>query len=87
MKNIIHINQHNIKHNNKILSGKNPDGEMRPVITSKTYKENTYSNGVDIIKDGQVVATIKYSPNKPLSCGAHVWIEVNTDVVDVVSKD
>lgn len=86
MKNIIHINQHNIKYNKKVLDGRNPDGEIKPVITSKTYKDNVYSNSVDIVKDGEVVARIVYCPDKPLNCGAHVWIETDTDVVDVIPK-
>jgi hypothetical protein len=24
-----------------------------------------------------------YSPDKPLSCGARVWIELNTDIVQL----
>jgi hypothetical protein len=68
MKKIIHINQHNIKANAK--------GADLPVITCKTYKDNVYANGVEIYgNDGEVVAKVIYSPDKPLSCGAKVWIE------------
>jgi hypothetical protein len=69
MKTIIHINQHEIKKNNK-------NNTENPVITCKTYKNNTYANEVIIYgQDGLEAAKIKYSPNKPLSCGAKVWIE------------
>jgi hypothetical protein len=36
-----------------------------------------------------MVAKVVYSPHKPLSCGARVWIELETDDVDVelVSRD
>jgi len=68
MKTIIHVNQHNIK--------ANKDGAKRPVLTCKTYKENNYANEAIIYgHDGLEAARVIYSPNKPLSCGAKVWIE------------
>jgi len=71
MKKIIHINQHIIKKNAKT-------GAREPVITVKTYKSNDYAHEVYV--DGP--CKIKYSPDKPLSCGAHVWIETfaNTEI-------
>jgi hypothetical protein len=73
MKTIIHVNQHNIKANLK--------GSNKPVITCKTYKSNNYANNVNILdENGKVVATIKYSPNNPLSCGAKVWIETKNEI-------
>ena len=71
MKKRIHINQHNIKHNNK-----NPENK-KPVVTIKTYKSNDYAYCVVHI-DGP--AKIVYSPDKPLSCGAKVWIETESDL-------
>lgn len=75
MKTIIHVNQHKIRSNIK--------ADVRePVLTTKTYKSNTYANKVDILDDdGKVVASVVYSPDKPLSCGARVWIETNNKVV------
>ena len=70
MKSIIHINQHVIKRNAKT-------GERNPVITCKTYKSNEY--GHDVIVLGP--CKIKYSPDKPLSCGAKVWIETHSEVI------
>lgn len=68
MKTIIHVNQHNIKANSK--------GDNRPVLTCKTYKENKYTNEAVIYgQDGEIAARVVYSPDKPLSCGAKVWIE------------
>lgn len=79
MKQIIHINQHNIKHNRK-----NPDN-MKPVIACKTYKDNVYHNNVKILdkSTGEVLGRIVYSQHKPLSCGANVWIELDTEIVEV----
>ena len=41
------------------------------MITVKTYKSNEYASSVSINGPSVVV----YSPDKPLSCGAKVWIE------------
>lgn len=70
MKTIIHVNQHEIKANNK-------SGERNPVLTVKTYKSNTYAHEVEILGPSKVV----YSPDKPLSCGARVWIETQAEVI------
>jgi hypothetical protein len=70
MKTRIHVNQHKIKSNLKT-------GERDPVITVKTYKSNDYGSEVSIKGPCRVV----YSPDKPLSCGARVWIETESEVV------
>lgn len=70
MKTIIHVNQHAIKANTK-------NGTFDPVLTVKTYKSNTYAKEVSINGPSKVV----YSPHKPLSCGARVWIETQAEVV------
>lgn len=67
----IHVNQHHIKANAK--------GEDLPVLTVKTYKENRTCNEVLIHGPSRVV----YSADKPLSCGAKVWVETEA-VVEVV---
>jgi hypothetical protein len=67
----IHINQHNIKSNRKAGDPK------LPVITIKTYKENTYAHEIEINGPCKLV----YRPDEPLSCGAHVWIETDSQVV------
>lgn len=69
MKTIIHVNQHVIKANKK-------NGVEDPVLTVKTYKENIYAHEVDLKGPSKIV----YSPDKPLSCGAHVWIETHHEV-------
>ena len=77
LKKIIHVNQHKIKKNTK-------HGTDEPVLTVKTYKENNYAHEAIIrTKEGAEVAKVIYSPHKPLSCGARVWIELETDEVDV----
>ena len=72
MKTRIHVNQAFIRHNRKV----EPD-ERIPVFTVKTNKSNLYADGVSIKGPSKVV----YSPDKPLSCGAKVWIETESEVV------
>jgi hypothetical protein len=68
-KTIIHVNQHAVKRNAKT-------GGDEPVLTVKTYKSNTYAHRVAIDGPSRVI----YSPDKPLSCGAKVWIETHAHV-------
>jgi len=70
MKSRIHVNQHIIKRNSKT-------GESDPVITVKQGKKNTYGHSVQILGPSTVI----YSPDKPLSCGAKVWIETESEVI------
>lgn len=69
MKTIVHVNQHVIKANRKT-------GATDPVLTVKTYKSNVYAHKVKIHGDSEIV----YSPDNPLSCGAHVWIQTDSEV-------
>jgi hypothetical protein len=66
----IHINQHIIKRNAKL-------NQRQPVITIKQGKTNTYAHNVEILGP----STLVYSPDKPLACGAKVWIETNAEIV------
>ena len=71
-------------HQGKIRSNKK-HGTNDPAITVKTYKKNTqtvviyneYAHEVEILGASKII----YSPNKPLSCGARVWIETDAEVV------
>lgn len=69
MKKIIHVNKHKIKVNR----GKE---KKDPVLTIKTYKDNHYAQEVEICGPCKIV----YRPDKPLSCGAEVWIETESEV-------
>lgn len=70
MKTIVHVNQHVIKANRK-------NGVENPVLTVKTYKDNIYAHEVEMLGPSKII----YSPDKPLSCGAHVWIETQGDII------
>lgn len=72
MKTVVHVNQHQIRHNLK-------HGTNDPCITVKTYKSNDYAREVEIQGPSRLV----YSPDKPLSCGARVWLETESEVVIV----
>jgi len=76
MKTIIHVNQHNIRHNAKA-----EQDDRRPVLTCKTYKANEKGQTAIIRDDsGREVGRFIYSPDKPLSCGAKVWFETQNTV-------
>lgn len=69
MKTIIHVNQHVIKRNSKT-------DEREPTLTVKQGRKNTYAHEVAILGPSRIV----YSPDKPLSCGAKVWIETESEI-------
>ncbi len=69
MKTIVHVNQHIVKKNTKT-------GSREPVLTVKTYRSNDYAHEVVIKGPSKVI----YRPDKPLSCGARVWIETEGEV-------
>ena len=73
MKKRIHVNQHKIRSNKKT-------GNREPVLTVKTYKSNDYCH--EALIDGP--CKVIYSPDKPLSCGAKVWIETESEVICLV---
>lgn len=68
MKTIIHVNQHIIKANRK-------SGANNPPLTVKTYKSGINCHEVEFAS-GRVI----HRPDKPLSCGAYVWIETDEPV-------
>ena len=79
MKKVIHVNQHNIKHNAK-------NADKKPVLTTKDYKENIKSDSVILEVDGKEVGRFIYSPDKPLPCGAKVWFECDSNNVKIKTK-
>ena len=72
----IHVNQHVIKANAK-------NGENNPIFTIKQGGKNTYAHNVKVKGEMELV----YSPDKPLSCGAKVWIETRGDITLDKSSD
>ena len=72
----IHVNQHVIKANAK-------NGENNPIFTIKQGGKNIYAHNVKVKGEMELV----YSPDKPLSCGAKVWIETRGDITLDKSSD
>ena len=70
MKKRIHVIKHIIRSNKK-------NDKRAAVLTVKTYKSNDYCHEAIINGPCKVI----YSPDKPLSCGARVWIETDAEVV------
>jgi hypothetical protein len=66
----IHINQHVIRRNKR-------SGTDDPPITVKAGRTNAYCRSVEVLGPSRVV----YSPSRPLSCGARVWIETDAPVL------
>ena len=69
MKIRIHVNTHKLRFNRR-------HGTNNPVITIKTSHSNRYAHQVEILGPSKVI----YRPEKPLSCGARVWIETDSEV-------
>jgi hypothetical protein len=75
MRNYVHVNKHIIGSNKKRK-------EDKPPLTAKNYKSNKYGRQIDILdKDGNIAASLIYTPNKPLSCGAVAYIVTDNEVV------
>ena len=73
---IVHVNSNTIRSNRKQHNG-TPPLSVRKTKSAKAE----YHNAVNIHDaDGNIVATVVYEPESPLSCGAQVWIETKFDV-------
>jgi hypothetical protein len=69
MKTIIHVNRNVIQHNTK-------HGDNIPVCRVQIGGKQYYGSSVKINGPSEMV----YRPEKPLSCGAKLWIETNAEV-------
>jgi hypothetical protein len=84
---IIHVSQPKIRANKK-------HGKTDPVLTCKLKGKhasriadgsNVYAHEAIIYgQDGKEAARVIYRPNKPLSCGARVWIETRGEVKTII---
>ena len=75
MKKLIHVYQQRIRSNAKA-----PAAERQPPVIVREGRARAYGNEVVIHGPSRLV----YSPDKPLSCGAKVWIETAAEV-EVIS--
>lgn len=69
MPTIVHVAQDAIRRNMK-------HGTDDPTIIVRQKGQPTRHHGVELVLDGRVVGTFRYSREKPLSCGARVWLEL-----------
>lgn len=65
----IHVNQANMRANRK-------DGGRRPVFSVRTSMGVLWGREVEVVGRSKLVY-----PDKPLSCGARVWIETRSAVI------
>jgi hypothetical protein len=68
----IHVNQH-------VIRGNARDGTAAPPLTVKTSSENIRGHRVSINGPSVVI----YRPERPLACGARVWVETRSPIVVV----
>ena len=64
------VNQHHIRSNSK-------HGTNKPVVRVESGRNTRYYHDLEILGSCRIV----YRPDKPLSCGAKVWIEVQPGVM------
>ena len=66
----IHVNQHLIRKQ-----------DPKPLTVQQSGRPSTTAAELEICdEEGNVVAVVHYRPEKPLSCGARVWIETTNEV-------
>jgi hypothetical protein len=66
----IHVNMHVIRRNHR-------DGRRDPPLSIKTSRRNLKAQSVEIQGPSELV----YSPDRPLACGARVWIETDAPLL------
>lgn len=76
MKQLLHVAQCAIAANRK-------DGGFRAPIITRNYKGSERAHEVELVVDGKVVGKFIYSPHKPLPCGARLWLESDSDVLEL----
>jgi hypothetical protein len=66
----IHVNQHVIRRNRRQQADE-------PPLRVKTSRANLPAHEIEIEGPSRLV----YSPDRPLSCGARVWIETSAPII------
>ena len=75
-KQILHVAQGAIASNRK-------HGTNEPPIIIRNYKGSCRAHEVELVKDGEVLGRFVYRPHDPLPCGARLWLETNTDNLEL----
>jgi len=78
MKTLVHVNQGNIRQNIRREAN-----DRLPVLRAQGDFDTVYGDHIDIIHPdtGEILASVVYHPDDPLSCGARVWIETDNDIL------
>lgn len=78
MKTLVHVNQGNIRQNIRREAN-----DRLPVLRAQGEFDTVYGDHIDIIHPdtGEILASVVYHPDDPLSCGARVWIETDNDIL------
>jgi hypothetical protein len=76
MKQILHVAQCVIAANRK-------NGTNEPPIIVRNYKGAKRAHEVEIVHDGQVIGKFVYRPHDPLPCGARLWLETDSETVEL----
>lgn len=69
LKTIIHVHQ-------QVIAANRKNGTSDPPLTVKTYKSTQRAQSVEILGPSRII----HRPHDPLSCGARVWIETESEV-------
>jgi hypothetical protein len=80
MKQILHVAQDAIRRNTK-------EGTNDPAIIVRDYKGAERAHEVALMVEGREVGRFVYRPHKPLSCGARLWLEVDTHLLTLVPTE
>jgi hypothetical protein len=76
VRQVLHVAQNAIRANTK-------DGGLRPPIIVRNYKGAERAHEVELVVDGNVVGKFVYRPHDPLSCGARLWLESDSDTLEL----
>ena len=70
----IHVNRHTLARNKKF-------GENAPAVgVEQSGRTKRYGHRVQIMVNGEVVASVIHSEERPMHCGARCWIETQAEV-------
>ena len=80
---IVHVNRQKIAQNNK---REHKDREP-PIIVRQGDNRLAYVNELLIKINDKVIGRLKYTPDKPLDCGAKVYLELDPDASILISSN
>lgn len=76
MRQILHVAQCAIAANRK-------DGGFRPPIIMRDYRGSERASEVELVVGGEVVGRFVYRPHDPLPCGARLWLETDSNIIEM----